>query len=106
MRVAPWSGVNRPRRTSEPSSSHCQVSDRRAARFSGGVCRRRTARTTVSTWLAVPHNARFNSTCSASSGSATVVWRRSESPAAISAAIRVRVAVSEPAIRVIARTLE
>jgi hypothetical protein len=60
----------------------------------------------VSTWLAVPHRARFNSTRSAVSGSATVVWRHSDCPAAISAAIRVRVALSPPTTRVIARTLE
>jgi hypothetical protein len=70
------------------------------------VWRHRTARTTVSTWLAVPHSATLSRTCSAVAGSATAVWRHSEVPVAISAAIRVRVAVSEPVIRVIARTFE
>jgi hypothetical protein len=70
------------------------------------VWRRRTAFTTVSTWLAVPDRARFSSTRSAFCGSATAVWRSSDVPSAISAAMRVRVAVSVPVMRVMARTLE
>jgi hypothetical protein len=106
MRAAPSSGVNRPRTTSEPSSSQRQDSDRRAAVSAGGVWRRRTARTTVSTWLAVPCRTRLSSTCSAVAGSATAVQGSTEVSAAMAAASWVRVAVSQPAMRVMARTLE